>query len=274
MNWRYEEFKGCYRQGFVEEQVLARKRSEFQLVEVIQTPHFGRMLLNDGFVMTTTWDEFVYHEMLVHVPFQAMLAIADVLIIGGGDGGTAREAARYPNVSIDMVEIDPVVIELARTHLPETACGFEHPAVNLHIRDGVEFVRTTDRKYDLVLVDSTEPFGPAEALFNESFYRNVFRVLKPNGIVVAQADSPFYSPEVQQALAKIMLTVFGNVSPYNYSNCTYPGGLWSFFAATKGNASMEPKAVPALDGGFNYYTPDLHRAAFCLPAFQQEALCR
>lgn len=274
MNWRYETFKDAYRQGFVEERLLASRQSPFQLVEVLETRLFGRMLMNDGFVMTTTLDEFVYHEMLVHVPLQALPDVRDVLIIGGGDGGTAREAARYPGVSIDMVEIDPVVIEFSRAYLPETACGLDHPAVNLFIEDGVAFVERTERKYDVVLVDSTEPFGPAEALFNEAFYRNVHRVLKDDGVVVAQADSPYYSPDVQRHLAGILRAVFGNCSPYNYSNCTYPGGLWSFFAATKGLTGLTPDHPKELEGGMRYYTPSLHTASFCLPAFQSAALER
>jgi len=252
-------------------------QSPFQRVEIVETERFGRMLFNDGVVMLSERDEFVYHEMIAHVPLFVHAAAERVLVIGGGDGGTVREAIRHPSVRhCRLVEIDGMVVEACREFLPRTAAALDDPRVQVTIADGVEFVARTDERYDLVIVDSTDPVGPAEPLFGPEFYANVRRVLNPGGLVVSQAESPYFNAERQLAMVEILAGLFRRVHVYNYANITYPGGFWSFTFAAAGDlcplGDFDPRRVAASGLDFRYYSPGVHRAAFALPPFQAEAL--
>jgi spermidine synthase len=252
-------------------------QSPFQRVEVVETESYGRMLFNDGVVMISERDEFVYHEMIAHVPLFVHPRAERVLIIGGGDGGTAREVLRHPAVRhCRLVEIDGMVVEACREHIPQTAAALGDPRMELTIGDGVEFVARTDERYDLVLVDSTDPVGPAKPLFGAGFYADVGRVLNDGGIVVSQAESPFFDLEQQRSMVQILGAVFERVQIYNYANITYPGGLWSFTFATKGGlcplGDFNAARVARSGLDFHYYGPEVHRAAFVLPVFQQHGL--
>lgn len=254
-------------------EVLFSGKSPFQKVEVVQTEGHGKMLLNDDLVMITERDEFVYHDMITHVPLFVHPNPKRVLIIGGGDGGTAREVLRHATVEhVDMVEIDGMVVEACRQHIPQTAVGMEdNPRFKLYIDDGVKFVRETQNKYDVIIVDSTDPIGPAQPLFGSEFYQDVYNCLTENGIVVSQAESPFYNVDTQKAMSKILNSIFAKVAYYNFTNLTYPGGYWSFSFASKGLHPVQdfnPERVKASGLKFKYYTADLHKAAFCLPQFQ------
>ena len=250
--------------------------SDFQQVDLVATEGHGKMLFIDGLVMVSERDEFVYHDMIAHVPLFTHPDPRRVLIIGGGDGGTAREVLRHPGVRVcTMVEIDGLVVEVCKKYLPQTACALDDPRLTLRIEDGVKYMAETSERFEVVIVDSTDPIGPAAPLFGESFYANVSRVLSEDGLVVAQGESPFYEPEAQ----KVMLTNIGKSFPkaymYNYSNLTYPGGLWSFVLASKGPdplAGFDPDRVRRSGLNFAYYGANLHRAAFCLPRFQQDHL--
>jgi spermidine synthase len=252
-------------------------RSEYQRVDVVETAGFGRMLFNDGLAMVSERDEFVYHEMIGHVPLFVHPDPRRVLVIGGGDGGTVREVIRHRSVEhCRLVEIDALVVEACRKELPWTASALDDPRVAVTIGDGVRFVATTDERYDLVLVDSTDPVGPARALFGEEFYANVRRVLRDGGLVVSQAESPFFDIEQQRSLLGILGGRFERVHIYNYANITYPGGLWSFSYAAAGDLcplrSFDPARVARSGLAFRYYDAAVHRAAFALPVFQAEAL--
>lgn len=256
------------------ENVLFSGKSAYQRVDVLETRGHGRMLLNDGLVMVTERDEFVYHDMIAHVPLFIHPDPCKVLIVGGGDGGTARETIRHSNVQqCTMVEIDKMVVDACKEFIPVTSSALSDKKVNLIIGDGVRYVAETQEKFDVILVDSTDPIGPAQPLFGSEFYRNVFNKLNENGIVVSQGESPFYEHEIQASMLEILSGLFSNVAIYNYSNLTYPGGLWSFTFASKGLHPINNfDETRVLQSGLNckFYTPEIHRAAFCLPAFMQE----
>lgn len=171
-------------------------RSEFQRIDVFDSPEFGRFLTLDGYMMLTEKDEFIYHEMISHVPMAVHPHVRQVLIIGGGDGGVVRELTQYPDIlHIDLVEIDPLVVEVCRQFIPQTACRLDDPRVAIHYADGVKFIRSCENQYDLIIVDSTDPFGPGEGLFTKEFYGCCFKALRQEGILVNQHESPFYSED-------------------------------------------------------------------------------
>jgi spermidine synthase len=258
-------------------QRLFAGQSPFQRVEVVESESYGRMLFNDGVVMISERDEFVYHEMISHVPLFVHPGAERVLIIGGGDGGTAREVLRHAAVRhCRLVEIDGMVVEACKEHIAQTAAALTDPRVEVTIGDGVEFVARTEERYDLVLVDSTDPVGPAKPLFGAEFYSNVGRVLKDGGVVVSQAESPFFDLEQQRSMLQILGGPFERAQIYNYANITYPGGLWSFTFAAKGDlcplGDFDATRVVSSGLRFRYYSPEVHRAAFVLPVFQQDGL--
>ena len=234
------------------------------------------MLLNDGLVMISGRDEAIYHEMIAHVPLCVHPDPRRVLVVGGGDGGTVREVLRHPTVEhVRLVEIDGMVIEACREHIPRTAASLDDPRVTVTVDDGVRFVASTDERYDVVIVDSSDPFGPATPLFDGAFYDNVRRILGDDGIVVAQAESAFYEENAQRSLVAVVHERFAHTHVYNYTNLTYPGGMWSF---VWGSVTRHPlrdfdaARAEALGDGLYWYTPQVHRAAFALPAFQRRAL--
>ncbi|HOX24320.1 MAG TPA: polyamine aminopropyltransferase [Candidatus Krumholzibacteria bacterium] len=273
--WVEERNQDTHAVRFRVERVLFRGESEFQTVEIVETAAHGRMLLNDGLIMLTERDEFVYHEMIAHVPLLAHPGPRRVLVIGGGDGGTVRECLKHRDVEhVRLVEIDGLVVDACREHILRTAACLDDPRVQVTIADGVAFVAETAERYDVVLVDSTDPIGPAQPLFGREFYGNVRRVLTDQGIVVSQCENPWYEGPAQRALLDILGEVFPVVSLYNYYNLTYPGGMWSFSFASKGprpDGELNPPRVEAL-GELQWWTPAIQRAAFALPAFQRRAL--
>lgn len=276
--WIEERFQDFYGMKFKVEKTLFSGKSEFQTVDVVETRGHGRMLLNDGLVMVTEKDEFVYHDMITHVPMFVHPNPVNVLIIGGGDGGTAREVIRHPSVKkCVMVEIDEMVVNACKEFIPQTASALTDSRIELLIEDGVKYVKETKEKFDVILVDSTDPIGPATPLFGVDFYKDVFRILKDDGIVVSQGESPFFAHETQTSLVSILNNIFKKVMVYNFSNLTYPGGLWSFTFATKGlhpinDFNEERVAASGLD--FEYYNAAIHKGAFNLPEFQRKNLAQ
>ena len=227
--------------------------------------------------MLSERDEFVYHEMIAHVPLFVHPGAERVLVIGGGDGGTVREVLRHPGVRhCRLVEIDGMVVEACRKFIPQTAAALDDPRVEVTIGDGVEFVARTDERYDLVMVDSTDPVGPAKPLFGAEFYGNVARVLREGGMVVSQAESPFFDLDQQRSMLEILKRSFRRVRIYNYANITYPGGSGRSPSAPGAISvrwrDFDPARVAASGLEFRYYSPEVHRAAFVLPSFQREGL--
>jgi len=274
--WVEEKFSDFLGLRFKVENVLFSGKSDFQTVDVIETKGHGKMLLNDGLIMVTERDEFAYHDMISHLPLFVHPNPKNVLVIGGGDGGTAREVIRHTSVEkCTMVEIDAMVIEACKEHIPQTASALENPKINLIIGDGVQFVKETKEKFDVIIVDSTDPIGPAQPLFGEEFYQDVFNCLTDEGIVVSQGESSWYAMDIQQSLLGVLNNVFDQCFLYSFSNLTYPGGLWSFTFATKKHHPIndfDPQRV--IDSGlvFDYYNQQLHTAAFALPSFVKKDL--
>ena len=201
-NWIEENFKDRIIMRYPMKRTLFSEKSPFQQVDVVETDGFGNMLLNDNYVMITERDEFIYHEMIAHVPLFVHPEPKKVLVIGGGDGGTIREAIRHPSVEhCDLVEIDGAVIEACKKFIPLTASALDNSRVSVHVEDGVKFARQCPANtYDVIMVDSTDPIGPSEPLFGPDFYKNIHRILKRDGIVVSQAESLFYELDTQHAL--------------------------------------------------------------------------
>jgi spermidine synthase len=261
---------------------LYKKQSKFQKVEIYDTYQFGRMLTCDGAIMCAEKDEHAYHEMICHVPVFAHANPKRVLVIGGGDGGTVREIVRHEQIAqITLVEIDPLVVEASRKHLPTLSSALDHPKLTLKIDDGIKYVaNAADGAFDIILIDSTDPVGPAVGLFNAEFYHQVHRVLAPNGIMVAQSESPRFNIPVFKEIFNAHRKVFGsnNVYPYLAFIPTYPTGMWSFSFCAKGtthplNRFREDAAAKfSIDQNLNYYNEQIHRSAFVLPRFVQKMI--
>jgi spermidine synthase len=274
--WVEEIFEEFYGMRFKVEKVLFSGRSPFQTVDVVQTVGHGRMLLNDGLVMVTERDEHVYHDMISHVPLFVHPNPKRVLVIGGGDGGTAREVLRHKNVEqVVMVEIDSMVVDACREFIPQTASALNDPRLELIIGDGVQYVKGQHKPFDVILVDSTDPIGPAQPLFGIDFYRDIYTLLSEDGIVVSQGESPFFHAEVQTSMVKLLASIFPIIRSYNFSNLTYPGGLWSFsFASKKYHPLRDFDAARVAASGleFDYYNSGIHTGAFSLPSFMLKEL--
>ena len=253
-------------------------QSEFQQIDVFDSPEFGRFLTLDGYMMLTEKDEFIYHEMIVHVPMAVHPHVRDVLVIGAGDGGVIRELTRYPEIErIDMVEIDPMVVEVCREYLPQTACRLDDPRVHIHYEDGLKFIRTPQDCYDLIIVDSTDPFGPGEGLFTREFYGNCYKALREDGIMVNQHESPFYQEDAVacQRAHKRIVESFPISRVYQAHIPTYPSGHWLFgFASKRYHPLRDLDEARWNQRGLScgYYTTTLHKGAFYIPAYVEELL--
>ncbi len=275
--WFEEKLRGFYGMRYRIKESLFSKKSDFQTVDVIETYGHGKMLFNDGLAMVSERDEFIYHDMIAHVPLFVHPNPKRVLVIGGGDGGTAREVLRHQNVEeCVMVEIDNVVVDACKKHIQKTACVFNHPKLTLIIADAVKWVSDNqEQKFDVILVDSTDPIGPAQPLFSKEFYGELSQLLTENGIVVSQGESPFYEVAAQRSLLNILKSQFSFATFYNFHNLTYPGGLWSFSFASKGlhpiNDFNEAR-VSESELSFGYYNIETHRAAFAMPEFMKKNL--
>ena len=276
--WLQEAHQDTVALRFRVVRTLFSGRSAFQQVDVVETGGHGRMLLNDGVIMLSERDEFVYHEMIAHVPLFVHPAPRRVLIIGGGDGGTAREVLRHGTAArVVLVEIDALVVDACRRHLPTVAAAFDDPRLELVIGDGVRYVTDCRETFDVVIVDSSDPVGLAQPLFEEVFYQEVARILSDDGILVTQAESPFYDTSLQQAMLAGQRPFFRRLHLYLLSTLTYPGGLWSFGFASRRFcpvADFDPRRVRAAALACRYYNAAVHRAAFALPGFIDAALGR
>lgn len=262
--------------GFRVSRVLHREQSKYQDIAILDTPTFGRMLVLDGIVQTTVEDEYFYHEMIAHVPLFAHPNPRRVLVIGGGDGGTVREVLKHKTVEhVDLVEIDERVIELCRRFLPELSHGLDDPRVSVRVTDGLEYVKSVRGQYDVVIVDSSDPLGPAIGLFREEFYRDVANALRDDGLMVAQTESPWLTPEVVRDVVHAISNAFDSRAYlYLTSVPIYSLGEWSFTVGTKGLDPRTPRLAPGEMPPFEtkYYTPEVHVAAFALPRYTRRLL--
>ena len=251
-------------------------KSDFQQLDIVETLEFGRMMLLDGLVMVTERDEFIYHDMITHPALFTHPNPKKVLVIGGGDGGSIREIMKHPEVELAVLcEIDGLVIEKSVEFLPSMAAEIDgnNPRVKLHVDDGLAYINDHQNEFDIILVDSTDPIGPAVGLFEEKFYQLVFSALKDDGIMIAQSESPFYHAEIQKNMYQNLRAVFPIVEMYQAFIPTYPSGFWSFaFASKKYHPITDFDHDRAVKRKFHtrYYNEDLHRGAFMLPTFARE----
>lgn len=252
-------------------ETLVTEKTEYQDLAMIDTEEFGRMLVLDGMVMTTIKDEFVYHEMMTHPALFTHPNPKHVLVVGGGDGGVIREVIKHPEVEkAVLVEIDGKVIEYSKKYLPEIAGELDNPRVEVQVNDGYMHIIESKNKYDVIMVDSTEPVGPAAPLFERGFYQGIYEALKDDGIFVAQTDNPWFKADLIQKVNKDVKEIFPIVRVYGANIPTYPSGLWTF---TMGSKTYDPLEVdetkiPELDT--KYYTSRIHKAAFALPKFVED----
>lgn len=260
------------------EKQLYSSQSEFQRIDIFESKEFGKFLTLDGYMMLTEKDEFIYHEMMVHVPMAVHPHVKKALVIGGGDGGTVRELARYKEIErIDLVEIDEEVVKACRAYLRQTACGFDDGRVHIFYDDGLKFVRKFVNEYDLILVDSTDPFGPGEGLFTKEFYGNCYKALKEDGIMVNQHESPFYPNDAtaMQRAHKRIVESFPISKVYQAHIPTYPSGHWLFGFASKTYHPLNGQDIArwkARGLKTRYYNEQLHKGAFALPNYVEELL--
>lgn len=259
---------------------LYHEQTPYQKIDFYESQTYGRFFTLDDIMMLTEKDEFIYHDMITHVPMAVNPNIKRVLIIGGGDGGTAREISRYQGItSIEMVEIDERVVRLCEQYIPKTAHKLSNdPRIKLYFQDGLKFVEEAKPgSYDLILVDSTDPIGPGEGLFTQKFYENCYKALSDDGILINQHESPYYeynANEMKRAHQKIK-SLFKIASVYQFHQPTYPSGHWLFGFASK-------KYHPIIDHQKNiweslkldtkYYNSNLHIGAFYLPTYVLELL--
>ena len=251
---------------------LASEQSDFQRIDIFESQEFGKILTLDGYLMVTEKDEYIYHEMITHIPMATNPYIRKVLVIGAGDGGTVRELTKYDCIEkIDMVEIDEMVVELCKKYIPQTACKLDDPRVNIHFQDGLRFVRSAKAgEYDLIIVDSTDPFGVGEGLFTKEFYGNCYKALSDDGILVNQHESTFYSSyanSMKRAHSRIK-QFFPTALVYQAHIPTYPSGHWLFGFASK---KYDPRTVLKADWWNSlgiktrYYNTILHQGCFAIP---------
>ncbi len=252
-------------------QTLHTEQTDFQKLDMIETEEWGNMLVLDGMVMTTKRDEFVYHEMVAHVPLFTHPEPKHVLVVGGGDGGVIREVLKHKSVEkATLVEIDGKVIEYSKKYLPEIAGELENERVEVKVDDGFMHIATSENAYDVIMVDSTEPVGPAAKLFEKGFYEGISKALKDDGIFVAQTDNPWFKADLIRKVYSDVREIFPVTRLYTANIPTYPSGLWTF---TIGSKKYDPLEVPESrfdDFETKYYTKELHNAAFALPKFVKD----
>ena len=251
-------------------------QSEIQRIDVLESKEFGKILVVDGDLMLTEKDEFIYHEMISHVPMAVHPQVEKILVIGGGDGGVVRELAKYDTVEqIDVVEADPLLVEVCRKYFPQMACSLNDPRVHIYHEDGLRFIRSKSDAYDLIIIDSPNPFGAGEGLFTKEFYGNCFNALHEDGIMINQHESPFYKEEAFQCqrMHKRIIESFPISRIYQAHIPSYPSGHRLF-----GFASKRYHPIHDMDGiqwklrgiQTKYYLPRLHEGVFALPAYVEE----
>ncbi len=263
--------------------ILFSEQTEYQRVEVYETDSWGNLMVIDGMVMLSERDEFVYHEMLAHVALFSHPDPRRVLIVGGGDGGTAREVMRHASVeTVDLVEIDEAVVRASRQFLPEVG-DWDNPKLNLIHDDGIRFVKDIREPYDIIIVDGSDPVGPAEGLFEKEFLQSCHEGLSKDGVLTAQTESPWVEDyhKGMERFFKILEKLYANSSMYLAYIPLYPAGMWSFAFASKGVDPLAEEAFERVEEGMEafgdklgYYNSDMHTASFALPGFVREIINR
>ncbi|WP_084731209.1 polyamine aminopropyltransferase [Seinonella peptonophila] len=251
---------------------LYSEKTPYQQLDIFETEQFGRMMVLDGMVMTTDQDEFAYHELLTHIAMSTHPNPKQVLVVGGGDGGVIREVLRYPTVErAVLAEIDGAVVEAAKRFFPQIAVGFQDPKVTIQIGDGIDYVRLHKDQFDVIIIDSTEPVGPGEKLFESPFYQSVAEALTEDGLVVAQTESPWVNQQLIHDVFQRMDHLFPVTRLYLGHVPTYPSGSWTFTLGSKKYDPLKKQTdeLPTLTDT-RYYHPKLYHALFQLPRFVEQ----
>ena len=276
--WYTEEQTNNVRFSIRCDKQIYAAESDYQRIEIFSTPEFGKILILDDRIMLTEKDEFIYHEMITHIPLSVNPNIKNVLVIGAGDGGVTAELTKYDNIEhIDLVEIDKMVVDACLEYLPDVSGKLLDKKVTIHIDDGLRYVRSCENQYDLIIVDSTDPVGPGEGLFTKEFYGNCYKALNESGILVNQHESPYYSvyARAMRLAHKKIADFFPIVRVYQAHIPTCPSGYWLFgFASKKYHPlyDLDAKRWDALGLKTWYYTTHLHRGAFMLPKYVEDLL--
>lgn len=252
--------------------ILYRARSEYQEIAIMETEKMGKILVIDGITMLTEYDEYAYHEMISHVPLLVHHNPTKVLIIGGGDGGALREVLKHPEVEqVHVCEIDVQVIKACKKYLPSLASSFDDPRVKVFHEDGASFITKAGNTYEIIIVDSTDPVGPGQVLFQQAFYENMKRALSDQGIAVTQCESIYLHSHVIKGVYAFAQHLFPKLGYYYTLVPTYPSGLIGFYICS---LDHDPKALDEERAGrlkgLKYYTPDIHRSSFILPRFARD----
>jgi spermidine synthase len=259
---------------------LLKKKSPYQTIEIVDTYDFGRMLVLDGIVNVAEKDEFVYHEMMTHVPLFTHPNPKTVLVIGGGDGGIVREIGKHSQIrKIDLVEIDPAVISAAKLFLPKSALGFKEPRLTVFNEDGAEFVKRRREVYDLIIIDAPDPMGAATSLYSKTFYKQCFNALKKDGIVTTHAETPSFKKELKilRSIYSKFNAFFPIVELFTASIPSYSIGIWCFIFCSKAYHPLNDFKETRVHGKKNtyqYYNAAIHKAAFALPTFLRNEIQR
>lgn len=268
-----EEYDGRASLGIGITKKIHEEKSPFQKIEIYETPFFGNLLVLDGLTMLSEKDEFVYHEMIAHVPLLSHPNPKRVLVVGGGDGGTIREVLKHPSVEEAVLcEIDERVVRLSQQYFPTTASCLTDPRVKLAFRDGFAFLEEYKNYFDVIVTDSSDPIGPGVSLFKEAYYKLVKGALREGGIMVSQSESPWFYADVMRDMTADMAKVFAHVQTYIAMIPLYPSGFWTLTAATDGAGitAFDKNRAEKIAATCKYYNPEIHLAATKLPNFVKQ----
>ncbi|HYE67938.1 MAG TPA: polyamine aminopropyltransferase [Anaerovoracaceae bacterium] len=248
------------------------EKTDFQEIEILETEYFGKMMILDGVIQTTTFDEYIYHEMIVHVPMFTHPEPKRILVIGGGDGGSVREIIKHSSaVKVDWIDIDGRVIEACRRFLPEWNQMIQtSPIVELKIQDGLKHMKESQGMYDVIVVDCSDPVGPGELLFQYDFYKDIYGALKEDGLFVQQTESPFYHRDLIRRIQKDVSAIYPITRLYTANIPTYPSGLHCFTIGSKKYDPAKPLASRVPEFETRCYSSEIHAASFVLPKYVKE----
>lgn len=274
-SWIFETHRG-YKTGYKIKKILYNEKSKYQKICIAETEDHGKILLLDDAIMLTERMEFIYHETIAHIPLFSHPKPEDILIIGGGDGGTLREVLKHKTVKkVDIVEIDDKVIESSKKYLKKLSESFFDPKSNVIICDGIKYVQQTDKKYDIIIIDSSDPIGPAKTLFTERFYKSCFNILKNDGLLITQAESPFYLNQDFKKTFKRLKKIFPITRVILSCVPDYPFALWGFIITSKKYDPLSdfiPEKYQKSKIRTKYYNDSIHISSFALPNFVKEIL--
>jgi spermidine synthase len=277
--WKIEEsFRNTFAMGFKIKTHLHSEQSPYQKIDVYETDSVGKLLLLDGKTMVSDKDEFVYHEVVSHIPYMVSRKTKNVLIIGGGDGGVVREFVKHPEIErIDLVEIDERVIEVSKLFFPDCTSGLSDPRVRVLPQDGFAFIKKARNEYDIIVVDSTDPVDFASGLFTDEFYQDVFNALSEEGIMMNQTENPFLDEWGIKNIYNNMRKIFPIVNSFNAPMLIYPGVYWTFgfsskkYRPTDLNSSKIPH-MNSLQRNLKWYNMDWHKGTFSVSNFHKKMI--